>query len=106
MIIRCDLLVKLGIDLRFKDQTIKWEDMLVPIKAFSSGQNHGSLSNKEIRASIVQIADPIAMQEATEIVVRILDSNYAKPNLDEVAEAATNLTEDKKKKTSRFTQRV
>ena len=80
--------------------------MLVPIKAFSSRQNHGSLSNKEIRASIVQIADPIAMQEETERVVRILDSNYAKSNLDEVVEAATNLTEDKKKKTSRFTQSV
>ena len=93
MIIGRDLLVKLGIDIRFTDQTIKWEDMLVPMKAFAPGKDHKSLSNKEIRASIAQIAEPISTREATERVVRILDSNYAKANLDEVAEAATNLTE-------------
>ena len=93
MIIGRDLLVKLGIDIRFTDQTIKWEDMLVPMKAFAPGKDHKSLSNREIRASIAQIAEPISTREATERVVRILDSNYAKANLEEVSEAATNLTE-------------
>ena len=92
MIIGRDLLEKLSIDLRFTDRTIKWDDVIIPMKDCDFRWNQEVLSNKELRASIAQIAEPISTREATQRVVKILDSKYAKADLEKVAAEATNLT--------------
>ena len=69
MIIGRDLLTKLNIDVRFSDKTIKWEDQL---------------SRKELKATVLRSVEPKATKEATDRVIKILDSKYEKADLDEV----------------------
>jgi hypothetical protein len=47
---------------------------------------------------MTQTAEPIATQEATEQIVRILNSKYEKTDLDQVAAGAEELDEHQQKK--------
>ena len=47
---------------------------------------------------MTQTAEPIASKEATERIVRILDSKYEKADLDQVAADAEDLDEHQQKK--------
>ena len=39
---------------------------------------------KELRSTILHLIEPRSTREATEMVVKILDSKYEKANLDEI----------------------
>ena len=96
MVIGRDLLMALGINLRFKDLTIEWEDTKIPMKDFQRLMSM-KLTQKELRAVISNTNEPIATQEATERMIKILDSNYKKANLPEVVAGATHLDKNQKK---------
>jgi hypothetical protein len=49
-------------------------------------------SKQEIKQVITQSAEPIAMDGANKRIVRILDSNYHKADLNEDMSKATQLT--------------
>lgn len=97
MIIGRDLLNELNIDVRFSDKTIKWEDQLIPMKSFANVWQNKHPSRKELKATILRSAEPKATREATERVVKILDSKYEKANLEEIAENAKNLNREQKR---------
>ena len=66
MIIGRDLLNKLGIDLRHSDKTIKWNDVLVPMKSFSDIWEAKHPTRQEMRATFLRSVEPNATQEETE----------------------------------------
>ena len=96
MIIGRDLLNELNIDVRFSDGTIKWEDQVVPMKNFQRIWKDNHPLKKELRSTILCSIEPKSTKEATERVVKILDSKYEKANLDEIVANAKNLDEDQK----------
>ena len=54
MIIGRDLLNDLNIDVRFSDNTIKWEDQLVPMKSFAKLYENKHPTRKELQATILR----------------------------------------------------
>ena len=68
MIIGRDLLNKLGIDLRHSDKTIKWNDVLVPMKSFSDIWEAKHPTRQEMRATFLRSVESKATQEETEQV--------------------------------------
>ncbi|GFH49966.1 hypothetical protein CTEN210_06442 [Chaetoceros tenuissimus] len=98
MIIGRDLLNKLKIDLRHSDKTIKWNDVLVPMKSFSDIWEAKHPTRQEMRATFLRSVEPKATQEETERVTKILDANYEKANLEEVVASATSLNREQKRK--------
>ena len=96
MIIGRDLLRKLKIDVRFYDQTIKFEDQLIPMKSFKQFWENDHPTRKEARAMVLQSAEPKSTIEATNQVVKILDSHYEKANLEEVVQNAHSLNSKQK----------
>ena len=57
-----------------------------------------NLNEYELNAIIQHINEPIITQEATDQMVRILDSKYEKANLKEVVKGATHLNQSQKDK--------
>ena len=98
MIIGRDLLTKLQIDIRFSDRTIKWEDKIVQMKSFSDIWEGIHPTREEMRATFIRPVEPRVTQEETDRVVKILDADYEKANLDEVVENATSLNREQKRK--------
>ena len=96
MIIGRDLLNQLNIDVRFSDGTIKWEDQVVPMKNFQRIWKNDHPLKKELRSTILRLIEPKTTKEATERVVKILDSKYEKANLNKIVEGAKNLDKDQK----------
>ena len=84
MIIGRDLLNELNIDVRFSDGTIKWENQVVPMKNFQRIWKDNHPLRKELRSIILCSIEPRSTREATERVVKILDSKYEKANLDKI----------------------
>ena len=76
MILGRDLFSQLNIDIGFSDGTIKWEDQLIPMKSFSNIWKNKHPSQKEIQATILRSEEPKSIKEATNRVVKILDSKY------------------------------
>ena len=79
MIIGRDLLSELNIDVRFSDGTIKWEDQVIPMKNFRRIWKDDHPSKKELQSTILRSIEPKSTKEATERVVKILDSKYETP---------------------------
>ncbi|GFH50707.1 hypothetical protein CTEN210_07183 [Chaetoceros tenuissimus] len=98
MIIGRDLLNKLKIDLRHSDKTIKWNDVLVPMKSFSDIWEAKHPTRQEMRATFLRSVELKATQEETERVTKILDANYEKADLEEVVASATSLNREQKRK--------
>jgi transposase InsO family protein len=81
MIIGRDLMSELGIDIRFSDSTVIWDERTISMKPFDSTMN-----------SSYEIADSPAVTEATSRLKQILDAKYEKADLDAVCDDCTNLT--------------
>jgi len=96
IIIGRDLMNKLNMDVRFSDHTIKYCDQLIPMKSFAKVLKKQYPSKKEIKATFMRSVEPKATQEETERVIKILDSNYKKADLEEVVDKADNLNDKQK----------
>ena len=74
MIIGRDLLNQLNINVRFSDGTIKWEDQLVSMKNFQRIWKNDHCSRKELKSTMLCSIEPSSTKEATDRVVKFLDS--------------------------------
>ena len=90
IIIGRDILTELGISLSFKNKSVEWEGISIPMRDFNRIQRH-RLSKYEFKAIIREMQEPIVTKEATERMVKILDSNYKKANLKTVVQGARHL---------------
>ena len=96
MIIERDLLNQLNIDVRFSNGTIKWEVQVVPMKNFQRIWKDNHVLKNKLRSTILRLIEPRSTTEATERVVKILNSKYEKANLNKIVEGSRNLDKDQK----------
>ena len=95
MVIGRDLLHPLGINDEFETASIRWKESVVPMKP-SGFRTDVQYNNKKFNAMFAQTAEPKATREATERVVKILDSNYEAADLHEVVDNACSLDSKQK----------
>jgi hypothetical protein len=87
MIIGRDILSALGIKFDFATMYMSWEQATVPMKDSSA-----------VAEEAFHVQDPESVQEATSRLKGILDAKYEKADLHEVAESATHLREEERRK--------
>ena len=95
MIIGNNLLHKLSIQNEFANATIHWGESKILMKQ-SDFRPETSTSKKSIQWIIQETVEPAVTQEATQHVIRILDTNYKKTNLKEVVANAHQLNDGEK----------
>ena len=96
MIIGQDLCNLLGININYEDCTIEMDGMAVAMKDSSFPIRGGRSNRAQINKIFSQSAEPKATAEATDRIVKILDSNYHKADLDQVIAKASQLTTEQK----------
>ena len=87
MIIGRDILEDLGIDIQFSTQTVEWDGIDIPFKDAASSELH-----------LFHVQDSPAVQDSVDRVKGILDNDYHKATLAEVAEMQTQLSPDERQK--------
>ena len=95
-IIGRDLMSSLGLDILFSKKSVAWEGIEIPMIDFRQLKKY-KLSRKEFKAFMENTKEPIVTEQATKRVIKILDSNYQKANLQQVVNGATHLNKKQKK---------
>ncbi len=95
IIIGRDLLLELKMNISFERKVVSWEGIDIPMRDFNKLKKW-TLNKKEFKAIILGSKEPLVTQEATDQMVKILDSNYQKANLKEIVRAAKHLNEREK----------
>ena len=78
MIIGHYLMVHLGLTADFKRQVLQWDRAIVYMKETSSLLGQSDLTKSETREVVMRTVEPDSTQEATNRMVKILGSTYAK----------------------------
>ena len=91
MIICRDLMVQLGLTAILKCQFLQWDGATVHMKEHKGLLRQYDLTKREMCEVVMQNAEPDSTQEATEIMVKNIDSTYAKADVNQVANNVTQL---------------
>ena len=91
MIIVRDRMVQLGLKVGFKHQVLQWDGATVHMKYPSSFLGQSDLTKCEMREVVMQTAEPDSTREATEQMVKIIDSTYAKADFKQVVDNTSQL---------------
>ena len=78
MIIVRDLMVQLGLSSKFKRQFLQWDGVTVPMKEPRGLLVKSNLTSCKMREVVMQTSEPDSTREATERLVKILESNYSR----------------------------
>ena len=87
MIMGRDLLSTLGITLNFQNESIIWDETVIPMKDMDATVE-----------TAYHIEDSASMQEAMARIKKILDAKYEPAGLTEIASSCTHLTPDERDK--------
>ena len=82
-------------EISFDKKTVSWEGIDIPMRDFNKLRRY-TLNKKEFKAIIQGSSEPLVTQEATDRMIKILDSNYQKANLKEIVWAAKHLNKTEK----------
>ena len=85
MIIGRDLLTSLGLDVKGSDQTIKWDDSVIPWRDMDS-----SIADIYTAEDLYYTQPP--MEQEVQRITEILDAKYKKADLRKITQNATHLT--------------
>ena len=96
MIIGRDLMVQLGLTDNFKRQFLQWDGATVHMKDARNFLGQSDLIKRKMREVAMQNAEPASTREATGLLVKILDSNYEKADLKNVADNASQLNSEER----------
>ena len=91
MIIGRDLMIQLGLIDDFKQQVLQWDGATVHMKEPRNLLGQSDLTKRKICEVAIQTAEPASNREATERMVKILENNYAKSDLENVVGNASHL---------------
>ena len=94
IIIGRGLMVQLVLTAAFKRQLIKWDSATVPMKEPISFLGEPDLNKRNMSEVVMQNLEPAYTREATEKLVKILYSTYAKADLSQVAANPTQLNSE------------
>jgi hypothetical protein len=86
MIIRCDLLEQLPIDIKFSDQTLSWQEVTFPMKTIDE------LDQQNINKIVEQCYESVHLNELTRRTMEILDAKYEKADLNAIVSKCTYLS--------------
>ena len=91
MIIFYDLMVKLDLLADYQRQLLQWDGITVPMKEPIGLLGKSYLTNRNMHELVMQTAEPVSTIEATERLVKILNSTFSKSDLKQVANNATQM---------------
>ena len=74
-------MVQLGLMAKSKCQVLQWNGTTVHMKESRNLQGKFNLTKDEMNEVVMQTAEPASTREATDIMAKILDSNYSKDDL-------------------------
>ena len=83
--------VQLGMLTKFKRQVLQWGGVNLPMKEPSGLLGKLNQTSLEMREVVMHTAESVSTREATEILVKILDSTYAESDLKHVTNNATQM---------------
>ena len=69
----------------------QWDSVTVPVKEPNGMQWKSDLTSRNMRMVVMKTTEPDFTREATEILLKILDSTYAKADIKQVADNAKQL---------------
>ena len=87
-----DLLLELKMNISFEKKLVSWEGIDIPMRDYNK-LKRWTLNKKEFKAIILGSKEPLVTQEATDQMIKILDSNYHKADLKEIVSSAKHLNE-------------
>ena len=91
MIIGCDLIVQLCLTNNFKLQILQWDGAKEPMKKPRGLIGKPDLNKRKMRKVIMQTVEPASTIEATDILVKIIDSIYVNENFTQIADNVTHM---------------
>ena len=96
MILSRYLMVKLGLTADSKCQVLRWYGATLHMKEPSSFLGQSDLTHREMCEVVIHTAELTSTLEATEQMVKILDSAYTKEYLKQVANNATHMNAEER----------
>ena len=84
-------MIQLGLIDDFKQQVLQSDGATVHMKEPRNLLGQSDIIKREIRKVVMQTSEPASIQEATERMVKILDNNYAKSDLENVVGNASHV---------------
>ena len=96
VIIGHELMAQLGLRANFECQVLQWDVATVHMKESSGLLGKSDLNKSKMREVLMKTADPASTIEATERMVKNLNSTYAKADLNQVANNATQLNAEER----------
>ena len=81
-------MVQLGLTAYFKRQVLQWDGNTIHMKESINLLGKSDLTKREMREVLMQTEKPASTREASEIMIQILDSTYAKADLKQVVNAS------------------
>ena len=84
-------MAQLGLKANFKHKVLQWDDNTVSMKKTSGLLGKSNLTKRNMREVVMQNSEPASIREATQRMVKIIDITYAKVDLKQVADNATQL---------------
>ena len=87
-------MVQIGLMAYFKRQALQWYGATVHMKDPSSFLGQSYITKNNMHKVFMQTVEPASTREATEKMVKILDSTYAKADLKQVTNDATHMNSD------------
>ena len=91
MIIVRDLMVHIVPMADFNCQVLQWDGATVHIKYPRNLIGQSNIIKRKIREGVVQISEPASTREATKLMVKIPNSNYAKADLEQLGANAIQI---------------
>ena len=85
------MMVQLGLLANFKRQVLQWDGVTVHMKEPISVPGQTDLTSRGMPEVLMKNAEPVSTREDTERPVKILNITYAKENLTQVSNNATQL---------------
>ena len=96
MIIGRDLMVQLGLPSKLKRQSPQGGSVTIPMKEPGGIQGKPDLTSHEMSEVAIQTAKPVSTREDTERLVKLIDCTYAKADLKQVTDNATQLNAEER----------
>ena len=93
MIIGCDLMVQLGLTADFEHQVFQQDGATVHMKEPISLIGKYNINKRAVRKVVMQTVEIASTREDNEKMVKITNSTYAKEDLKQVADNATQLND-------------
>ena len=91
MIIGRELMIQLGLKSDFGSQILEWDETVIPMKYLGIFLFQTDLTNRDIQDMVMQYTELDSTKKATAIVTKIINSTYAKSDLDKVTASTVHI---------------